>query len=387
MAIEFSIDEKFKDFLVKNAKTSLQSKIISQHSDVLAPMAVDSVLKIIDVKTAENVDLNDIKIVKKLGGVIEDSELVDGLVFSQNAKKSAGGPTVVKTAKIGLIQFCLSPPKTDMDNNIIINDYTQIDKLLEDERKYLLQMCNTIKKTGCNVLLIQKSILRDSVTEMSLHFLAKMGIMVVTDIERNEIEFISKTLNCRPIASIDNFTKEKLGTAELVEEQDTTDGKIIKITGIPNKGKTVTALFRGSNKLILDEVERSFHDAICVTRSLIKKKKILPGGGAPEIELLLRLSQFAKTLEGSEQHCVRAFAEALEIIPTTLAENAGLKPIQIVTELRNKHLQGFKNDGINVTKGSISDMIKEDVIQPFLVTMNALILATETCRMILKIDG
>jgi T-complex protein 1 subunit delta len=384
--MSIKVDLSDRESLIKSAKTSLSSKVVSQHSEILAPLAVDAILRIIDSNDATNVDLNDIRVVKKLGGTLEDTELVDGLVFTQPATKSAGGPTRVKDAKIALIQFCISPPKTDVENSIVVNDYTQIDRLLKEERTYLLNMCKQIKKSGCNVLLIQKSILRDATNEMSLHFLAKMGIMVVQDIERKDVEFIAKTLNCKPIASLDSMKPEKLGRAGLVEEISTTDGKIVKITEIPTKGRTITALVRGSNKMLLDETERSLHDALCVVRSLVKKKFIIAGGSAPEVELSVQLSNYAKQLTGAESFCIRAFAEALDIIPTTLAENAGLHPIAITTELRNRHVNGEKNAGINVRKGIISDMVEENVVQPLLITLSALTLATETVRLILKID-
>lgn len=177
--------------LLKAASTSLSSKIVSQEPK-LAPMAVDSVLKIIDAKTADNVDLKNIRMLKKVGGVIDDSEMIDGLVLSQQAVKSGGGPTRIEKARIGLIQFQLSPPKPDMENQIVVNDYRQMDKILKEERTYLLNMVKKIKKAKCNVLFIQKSILRDAVNDLSLHFLAKLGIMCVKDIERDEIEFICK---------------------------------------------------------------------------------------------------------------------------------------------------------------------------------------------------
>jgi len=381
-----SVDLTDRESMIKSAKTSLSSKVVSQHSDILAPLAVDAVLRVVESNDATNVDLNDIRVVKKLGGTLEDTELIDGLVFTQHASKTAGGPTRIKDAKIALIQFCVSPPKTDVENSIVVNDYTQIDRLLKEERTYLLNMCKQIKKSGCNVLLIQKSILRDATSDMSLHFLAKMGIMVIQDIERKDINFIAKTLNCKPIASLDSMKPEKLGKAGLVEEISTNDGKIVKVTDIPTKGKTITALVRGSNKMILDETDRSLHDALCVVRSLVKKKFIIAGGSAPEVELSVQLSRYAKELTGAESFCVRAYAEALEIIPTTLAENAGLHPIAITTELRNRHVQGEKNAGINVRKGIISDMVEENVVQPLLTTLSALTLATETVRLILKID-
>jgi T-complex protein 1 subunit delta len=375
-----------RESLLKSAITALNSKVVSQNANLLAPIAVDAVLRVIDPKTATNVDLRDIKIVQKLGGTIDETELVDGLVFTKKAVHQAGGPTRVENAKIGLIQFQLSAPKTNMDNTVFVSDHTQIDRILREERTYLLNMCNKIKKAGCNVLLIQKSILRDAVSDLSLHFLAKLKILVIKDIEREDIEFISKTLGCQPIASIESFVPEKLGHAKLVEETQTSGGAVVRVTGVANPGKTVTVLVRGSNKLVIDEAERSLHDALCVIRSLVKKRYLIAGGGAPEIEVALQLSNYAKTVTGNKSYCVRAFAEALEIIPYTLAENAGLKPIAIVTDLRNKHAQGEKTAGINVRKGAITNILEENVVQPLLVSTSCVNLATETVTLLLKID-
>ena len=261
-----------------------------------------------------------------------------------------------------------------------------MDRILKEERNYILGMIKKIKATGCNVLLIQKSILRDAVTDLSLHYLAKAKIMVIKDVERDEIEFVTKTLNCLPIANIEHFRAEKLGFADLVEEASLGDGKILKITGIKDMGRTTSVLVRGSNQLVLDEAERSLHDALCVVRCLVSKRFLIAGGGAPEIELSRQLGAWAKVLHGMEGYCVKSFAEALEVIPYTLAENAGLNPIAIVTELRNKHAQGEINSGINVRKGQITNILEENVVQPLLVSTSAITLATECVRMILKID-
>eukprot|EP00026_Physarum_polycephalum_P006998 Phypoly_transcript_07051.p1 GENE.Phypoly_transcript_07051~~Phypoly_transcript_07051.p1 ORF type:complete len:539 (+),score=116.93 Phypoly_transcript_07051:32-1618(+) len=385
-SVAIPLDLSDRESLLKSAITALNSKVVSQYSNLLAPIAVDAVLSVIDPKTAINVNLKDIKVIKKLGGTIDDTELIRGLVFTQHASHSAGGPSRIQNAKIGLIQFCLSAPKTYMDNSIVISDYQQMDRVLKEERTHILTMCKKIQKTGCNVLLIQKSILRDAVNDLSLHFLAKMKILVVKDIERDEVEFITKTLGCVPIASIDSFVPEKLGKADLVEEVGSNESKLVKITGIPNAGKTVSVVVRGSNKLVLDEAERSLHDALCVIRSLVKKKCMIAGGGAPEIEVAMQLTNYSKTLKGVESYCVRSYAEAFEIIPYTLAENAGLHPIAIVTELRNRHAQGEKTAGINVKKGAITNMLEENVVQPLLVDTSAVTLATETVVMLLKID-
>lgn len=197
---------------------------------------------------------------------------------------------------------------------------------------------------------------------------------------------ISQTLGCTPVADPEGFTAEKLGHAELVEEVSTGSGKIVKVTGVKNQGRTVSVLVRGSNRLMLDEAERSIHDALCVVRSLVKERFLIPGGGAPESELRLRLTQFAEQLGGVHGYCIKAYARAFEVIPYTLAENAGLNPINIVTELHRQHAAGKASFGINVKQAAITDMREERVLQPLLVSTSAVKLATECVRMFLKID-
>ncbi|OMP10776.1 Chaperonin Cpn60/TCP-1 [Corchorus olitorius] len=349
MAVPLELSDR--ESLIKSASTSLNSKVVSQYSTLLAPLAVDSVLSVVDPEKPDLVDLRDIKIVKKLGGTVDDTELVKGLVFDKKASHAAGGPTRMENAKIAVIQFQISPPKTDIEQSIVVSDYTQMDRILKEERNYIL---------------------------------AK--IMVIKDVERDDIEFITKTLNCLPIANIEHFRAEKLGHADLVEEVSLGDGKIVKVTGIKDMGRTTTVLVRGSNQLVIDEAERSLHDALCVVRCLVNKRFLIAGGGAPEIELSRQLGAWSKVLHGMEGYCVRSFAEALEVIPYTLAENAGLNPIAIVTELRNRHAQGEINAGINVRKGQITNILEENVVQPLLVSTSAITLATECVRMILKID-
>ncbi|KAF8921137.1 T-complex protein 1 [Mucidula mucida] len=379
------VDLKDNASLLRAASTSLNSKIVSQYSSTLAPIAVSAVTRLV-TPTSSNVDLRDIRVVKKVGGTIEDTELVDGVVLNQTVVVAAGGPTRIEKAKIAIIQFQLSAPKPDMDNTVIINDYRQMDKVLKEGRQYLLNICKKIKKAGCNVLLIQKSILRDAVDDISLNFLKKLGILAVKDVERDEIEFLSKSLGCKPVADIDAFSEDKLGYADLVEETSNSGAKVVKITGIKNRGLTVSILAMGSNSLVVEECERSIHDALCVVRCLVKKRALIGGGGAPEIHVSRLLAQYAHSLKGMEAFCFQAYADALEVIPTTLAENAGLNPIAIVTELRNRHALGERNAGINVRKGLISNILEEEVVQPLLVSTSAVELATETVCLLLKID-
>jgi T-complex protein 1 subunit delta len=367
----------------KCASTSLNSKVVSQQSSLLAPIAQDAVFRVIDPANDSNVDLQDIKVHTVLGGTVEDTELVEGLLLN---RRICAGPKKIEKAKIGLIQFCISPPKTDMDMNIIINDYTQMDRVLKEERNYILNIVKKIKASGCNVLLIQKSILRDALNDLSQHFLDKLKILTIRDIEREDIEFVSKSLGCRPIASLDHFTAENLSSAEVVEEYTAGGTKMVKISGITNPGKTVSIIVRGSNKLVLHEAERSLHDAICVVRCLVKERGVIAGGGAPEIEVAVRLYQKSMELTGVDAYCFRAFAEALEVIPMTLAENAGMPAINTVTQLRKLHADGNKSAGLNIKKGAIANIMDDNVVQPSLVTISAINLATEFVAAILKID-
>lgn len=387
-SLALRVDLNDRDSLVKAATTALSSKVVAQYSNVFAPIAVDSVMRIVDHNKPDVVDLNDIKVVKKSGTTCEATELVDGLVFDGRASKGASnGQTTVQNAKIAVVQFCISPPKTDMESNVVVKDYQAMDRVLKEERNYVLQVIKKIKASGCNVLLVQKSILRDALTDLARHYLGKAKILFVSDIERSDIEFISKTLNCKPVANVDHLTSDKLGEAELVREESCGDGHITRVTGIKNKGNTATVLVRGSNQQVLEEAERSLHDSLCATRCLVLKQYLVPGGAAPEIEIARQLSSYAKSMTGMESYVVRAFAEAMEVIPYTLAENAGLKPIETVTELRNAHAEGKTTHGINVRKGTIADISEENVLQPLLVTTSANSLATETVRMIMKIGA
>lgn len=310
-----------------------------------------------------------------------------------------------------------------MENQVVVNDYRQMDKIIKEERAYLLNLVKKIAKTKCNVLLIQKSILRDAVTDISLHFLSRLKILAIKEIERDEVEFLCKSLGCKPVANIDSFTEDKLGSADSVEEIQSAGARYVKATGIRptpsstatanpppasttkessasassttvanttvnNNPSTVSIIARGANSLILDEVDRSLHDALCVMRCLVKKPALIAGGGAPEIEVSQVLAERARQLTGTEAICWKAFAEAMEVVPTTLAENAGLNSIKVVTDLRHRHAAaGAKNAGISIRNGGVKDNIADEkVLQPLLVSTSAIELAAETTKLILRID-
>lgn len=228
--------------------------------------------------------------------------MIDGLCFTdKKVSHSAGGPTKIENAKIGLIQFCLSAPKTDMENKIVVREYSQMDRILNEERKYIIEMIKKICKTNCNVLLIQKSIMRDAVNDLALHFLAKKKILVIKDVERDMVDFISKTTGCTPIASIDQFQESKLGSAQLVYEDK--ESNSVRVVGCPKPkdgNTTVSILIRGSSQMIVDEAERSLHDALCVVRCLVKKRAIVPGGAAVEMEVAQKLITHSKTVFGTD---------------------------------------------------------------------------------------
>eukprot|EP00527_Entomoneis_sp_CCMP2396_P009886 CAMPEP_0198138858 /NCGR_PEP_ID=MMETSP1443-20131203/2242_1 /TAXON_ID=186043 /ORGANISM="Entomoneis sp., Strain CCMP2396" /LENGTH=527 /DNA_ID=CAMNT_0043800801 /DNA_START=34 /DNA_END=1614 /DNA_ORIENTATION=+ len=386
------VDLTDRDSLLQAVETCLSSKVVAQNMDVFAPIAVDSVLALLSEDLTDvNVDLRDIRIVEQLGGTVEDSELIpDGLVIPKGSNRAASGsgaPATVPDAKILLIQYCLSAPKTDMDNNVVVQDYAAMDRILREERKYILNQCKIIKKTGCNVLLIQKSILRDAYNELSLHFLAKMGILVLTDIERTDVDFICRTVHCTPVAHPDQCTPQKLGHAEQVKDvwMEGGSNKVVKFTGVAKSldtyktnDKTVTVLLRGSSRVVLEEAHRSLHDAQCVVRSLVQQRYLIAGGGAPEARAAFCLQQQSVKMTGQDAYCWAAFAEALAVIPYTLAENAGMKPIQVVTDLRAQHAAGNMGAGINVKSGKVSDMYELNVVQPLKVSTSAIQLATET---------
>ena len=398
MSIPISITDRAT--MIAIASTSLNSKVVAPYAHQMASIAVDAVLA---CSHAHNVDLGDIRVISRPGGTIEDTQILDGLALRQLGVRTANGPTRIEKARIALVQFQLSSPKPYTDNQIVVSDHAAMDRVLREERTYLLNMCKKIKKANANVLLVQKSILRDAVSDLALHYLAKLKIMIVVDIEREEIEFLSKTLGAKPIADIDSFTEDKLGVAELVEEQDIDGAQIVVVNGIrlptplasaatvstgPAFGrKTVSVLCRGANAVIVEEAERSLHDALCVVRCLVRKPAMICGGGAPEVELSVRLAEEAKQIaDGFTSKCFEAYAEAMESVPVILSESSGLDALAMLNSLKASHALGNKNDGVGVKRGQVADMQAEQVTQPLLVTMSAVQLATEFVSSILKID-
>jgi len=286
-----------------------------------------------------------------------------------------------------LVQFPLSSPNTDLESVLVIENYAHMDKLLKEEKQLIISLCRKIKSTGCNVILQQKSILRDSINEFAIQILSQMKIMLVKDIDRKDFSFISEALGCSPIVDIETFSSDKLGFANHVEERSFNAQKVIIFKGIQTrKSKFVTILLRSSNKHLLEETERSFHDALCVMRSIIRRRFLVTGGGAMEIEVSLSLKQYGKTLTGINSYCFNAFAHSLEIIPYTLCENAGLEPIEIISRIKRYHLNGKKTIGINTRRGILGNMIKENIISPLLIATSIFNMSVEFAAQLLKID-
>ena len=375
---ETSIDDE--DMLKKAAMTAMHSKVVSGSRDYLSDLvvkAVKSVAEQIDGKW--KVDIDDIKVEKKQGGSLEDTKLINGIVLDKEVVHP-GMPKRVANAKIALIDAPLEIEKTEFDAKIHINSPEQMKAFLDEEQRMLKEMVEKIKETGANVVLCQKGI-----DDVAQHFLAKAGILAVRRVKKSDMEKLAKATGGKIVTSIDDLTPEHLGEAEIVEERKVADDKMVFVEGCKNP-KAVSILIRGGTEHIVDEAERALHDALCVVRNIIEEPKVVPGGGAPEIEIARRLKEYAETLGGREQLAVKAFAEALEVVPRTLAENGGLDPIDILVELRAKHEKGEWWAGINLTSGKVDDMRNLDIWEPANVKKQAIKSASEAAQMILRID-
>ncbi|MEM2474047.1 MAG: thermosome subunit beta, partial [Candidatus Bathyarchaeia archaeon] len=313
------------------------------------------------------------------GESLIDTKLVRGIVLDKEVVHP-GMPKRVENAKIALLNCPLEIEKTEMDAKINIETPEQMDAFLKEEERMLQEMVEKIAKAGANVVICQKGI-----DDMAQHFLAKKGILAVRRAKESDMEKLAKATGGKIITNLDDLTPNDLGFAKLVEERKVADDKMTFVEGCKNP-KSVTILVRGGAERIVNEAERAIHDALCVVRDVVRDPRIVAGGGAPEAEVARRLRQYAEKLAGKEQLAVLAFAEALESIPMTLAENAGLDPIDIITELRAKHDKGEKWAGIDVFSGKVADMSKFDIYEPLAVKMQVIKSASEAATMILRID-
>ena len=361
--------------LVQLVNTTMGSKIVARSSDLLAKIVIDAV-KSVDPGTGK-IDIEDIKIEKKEGEDIESTILVKGIVLDKEVVH-AGMPKRLDNPKIALIAEAFEVSKTEFDSELSITDPSKIQEFLDREAGMIKKMVDKIVESGANVVIAQKGI-----DDIAQHLLAKQNIMAIRRVKKSDMEKLSKATGAKIVSSIPDLSTDDLGTSGKIYETKVGDDDMVFVEDCP-LAKSVTILIRGGTELVVDEAERSIHDAICVIRNVLEDKKIVSGGGAPEAYVSRKLHKFSESLVGREQLAVQAFANALEVIPRTLAENAGLDPIDIIVALRSEHESGNTKAGIDVFKGKVRNM--DNVIEPLRVKTHAITAASENAQMILRID-
>jgi thermosome len=370
-----------KEVLNKIARTSMASKMISGNSEALSKIVVDAVLEVSE-KTQENyrVDLDDIKVEKKAGGSINDTTLVQGVILDKEVVHG-GMPKRIDDAKIAVVNSPLEIEKTEFDAKININSPDQMNQFLEQENMMLKGMVDKIVNAGANVLVCQKGI-----DDIAQHYLAKGGILAVRRAKESDMTKISRATGARVVTNLDELSSDDLGHARLVEERKVETDKWVFIEGCKNP-KSVSLLIRGGSQRVVDEAERSIHDALMCVKDVVQHPYIVPGGGAPEALASQKIREWAGTLPGREQLAAEKYAEALESIPLTLAKNAGMDVIDTQVQLRSKSADTEKPKfGVDVLNGKIADMGSKNIYEPLLVKENMIDSATETAAMILRID-
>jgi thermosome len=378
MAMKVDISDR--SMLKEGVRTSMGSKVIAGHSEYLANLVIDAALQVTVEENGKKVcDIDNIKIEKKKGESIKETELIKGIVLDKSVVHS-GMPRKIDKAKILLIDAPIEVTKTEFDAKINITNPDQMKAFLDQEQDMIEQMVNKIIATGANVILSQKGI-----DDLAQHFLAKKGVLAVRRIKKSDMEKLSMATGAKLITRIEGIDKKDLGEADVVEERKIGDDDFVFIEGCPNP-KSVSIMIRGGSELIVDEADRSIHDALCVIRNIIQDGVVVPGGGAPEIFLSRKLKEYANTLAGREQLAVEKFAEALEIIPRALAENAGLDPIDVLVALRAEHDKGSDTAGVDLATGKPTDMVKAKIFEPVSVARQAISSASEAAQMILRID-
>jgi thermosome len=382
--IAVPVDVSNDENLRKIATTTIGSKYSGQgpEREKLVELAVNAIKIIAEPKPegGYNVDLDNVKIEKKKGGGLTDSMLVRGIVLDKEVVHP-GMPKRVTNAKIAVLDAPLEIQKPDITTKIRVTDVEQLDSFLEEETKILKDMVEQIAATGANVVITQKGI-----DDVAQHFLAKKGILAVRRVKRSDIEKLARATGAKIVTSIRDLKPESLGYADLVEERKVGNDKMVFIEGAKNP-RSVTILLRGANDMLLDEAERNLNDVLYGLRNIMREPKIVGGGGAPEVELALRLREFAATVGGKEQLAIEAFADALETIPSVLAESAGMDPLDTVMQLRSLHSKGLKFAGVDVLNGKVADdMISVNVYEPLLVKKQVIKGAAEAAIALLKID-
>jgi len=369
-----------RESLIKIAKTSMQSKLVSENSVPLSKLVVDAILKIVEKDGDKySVDLDNLKVEKKAGGSIDDTTLINGIVLDKEIVHS-GMPTKIEKAKIALVNAALEVEKTEMSAEIRISDPTQMEQFLEEENRMLKSMVDKIHNIGANVLICQKGI-----DDISQHYLSKHGIMAVRRVKESDMTKLAKATGGRISTNLDDISADDLGSAEIVQQKKVESDKWVFIEGCKNP-RSVTVLIRGGSQRVVDEVDRSLHDALMVVKDVVEKPSIVAGGGSPEAYLAAELNEWSSSSEGREQLAIKQYAEAFESIPLTIAENAGMDPIDTIITLRANQSNGKQTVGINAKESKIGDMFRLDIVEPLVVKEQIIKSATEAACMILRID-
>ena len=378
--IAIKVTSNEKEQLIKIAKTSMQTKLVSKESDDLANIVVTAAQQVSESRNESiKVDLDDIKVEKKSGGSIKDTKLIKGIVLDKEVVHG-GMPKRVEKAKIALINSALEIEKTEFDAKLNITSPDQMKRFLDEENTMLKTMVEKLTGSGANVVICQKGL-----DDIAQHYLAKANVLTVRRVKESDMTKLSRATGARVINNLDDLTSKDLGAADLVEERKIETDKWVFIEGCKNP-KAVTILIRGGSQRVVDEADRSVHDALMVTKDVLEKPLIVAGGGSPEAYVSSKLREWTNTLTGREQLAAEKFAEALEIIPLTLAENAGMNQIDTLAELRSKQNKGAKWAGIDARNSRIADMSKLDIFEPLAVKEQIIKSATEVASMLLRID-
>ena len=363
--------------LKKIAETALTGKNSDISKDLLTDIVVKAVTSVTDPDG--KVDISHINVEKKVGGSVDDSAIIEGMVLDKE-RGNPNMPKSVKDAKILLLNVALEYKKTDVNAKINISSPGQAQAFLDEEEQMVHNMVDKVLKSKANVIFCQKGI-----DDVALHYLTKAGVLAVRRIKKSDCENLARATGATIVNSVDAVTSKDLGFAGLVEEKKVSGEDMIYISKCKNP-KAVSIIIRGGTEHVVEELERAVHDALMVVSVVVQGRKIVPGGGAPEVELSLRLREYAQTTGGRVQLAIEAFAKAMEIIPKTLAENAGIDGIDALVDLRAAHEAGKKNFGLNIDTKKPSDMIKEGVVEPLRVKTQAISSAAEVAVMILRID-
>jgi thermosome len=378
--ISSKIEKNDVESLKKIASTSMISKSVSAFRGTLSDISVKAILSIAEeIDNKMVADTDNIQVIKKQGGAVSDTELIKGIIVDKE-RVHTGMPTKVENAKIALVNSALEVKKTEFDAKIQISDPSQLQAFLSEEENLLKRFVENIKNSGANVLFCQKGI-----DDLAQHYLAKEGIYAVRRVKESDMEKLSRATGAKVVTKMNELGDDDLGKANLVQEKKIADDEMTFVTGC-NDPKSVSILVRGGTEHVVDELERSLDDALSVVAVAVEDGLVVSGGGSVATEISLALKNYAVSVGGREQMAIEAFSDAVEVIPRTLAENAGFDPIDTLLDLRNAHKRGEANAGLNLNTGKVADMNTENVLEPSRVNRQALQSATDAAVMILRID-